>query len=512
MSIDEICSRCLPYTLHMVYSDQYNLVNAYNLCLLSILSYDNVHIEQEADKPKKPGNDTFAYWLNTLKRIPHYQGHAPLVKQVNSKEDAYTAIDGYDLKDGSQPHQDITSSECGFAVDSEAAYIFVRGTQEVMLDGAIDADAKMVPLTEGHGLVHRGFYQQFVKIINSKQFSDFYDKYASKKKHIYVTGHSLGGAVATLITAYLVSRYGKKPLLYTFGSPRVANDEFCRFYDGKFTHFRHVNDDDLVPMVPARWMEEGIQLIDYENNALVVDEGDAAKIAAQRAANPGVSVVVIVSALGVKAYRVINAEGSAYMHHGVLMQFEHFNHDQSVLTNVTSSSLALKKIEKLRRLHPGKNFHEHARSLPDNADKSISLASGANHASGQYLEKLKAELSAVYQLYEQNGCFAKTLKACGDVSYVLRYHQAIMYLDQLQAQAKARYDDGIQRIGRIRLFPKLGIGGRLLANSYDKEMAKIRADLEELNHIYEKIPRVNAKYIAGVIRLSDHLKSQLSRL
>lgn len=49
---------------------------------------------------------------------------------------------------------------------------------------------------------------------------------------IYISGHSLGGAIATL-AAYEVSRAhpDRHVVLYTFGSPRVGNAQFCRQFD-----------------------------------------------------------------------------------------------------------------------------------------------------------------------------------------------------------------------------------------------------------------------------------------
>ncbi len=76
-------------------------------------------------------------------------------------------------------------------------------------------------------------------------------------RSLWITGHSLGGALAVLATAKL--RFEKaQPVsgLYTYGQPRVGDFEFCSRFDqgfGDYT-FRFVNFQDIVPRVPLRNM------------------------------------------------------------------------------------------------------------------------------------------------------------------------------------------------------------------------------------------------------------------
>ena len=70
---------------------------------------------------------------------------------------------------------------------------------------------------------------------------------------IVCTGHSLGGALSVLLS-YWVSRYVKrKPLVYTFGSPRIGNSTFAELVDRAVPHiFRVVNACDVIPTWPIR--------------------------------------------------------------------------------------------------------------------------------------------------------------------------------------------------------------------------------------------------------------------
>ncbi|XP_057958863.1 uncharacterized protein LOC131151613 isoform X2 [Malania oleifera] len=74
--------------------------------------------------------------------------------------------------------------------------------------------------------------------------------------HVYVTGHSLGGALATLLALELSSsqlaKHGAISVtMYNFGSPRVGNKRFAELYNEKVKDsWRVVNHRDIIPTVP----------------------------------------------------------------------------------------------------------------------------------------------------------------------------------------------------------------------------------------------------------------------
>jgi len=72
---------------------------------------------------------------------------------------------------------------------------------------------------------------------------------------LWITGHSLGGALAALATAAFTFS-AREPVngLYTFGQPRVGDPGFCTQCDSHFgdAMFRFVNDEDVVTRVPPR--------------------------------------------------------------------------------------------------------------------------------------------------------------------------------------------------------------------------------------------------------------------
>jgi triacylglycerol lipase len=73
---------------------------------------------------------------------------------------------------------------------------------------------------------------------------------------LFITGHSLGGAAATLAALdSAVNTPFKTPVVYTFAAPRVGNPSFADTYDavvagGPAATWRVVNMFDVVPLLP----------------------------------------------------------------------------------------------------------------------------------------------------------------------------------------------------------------------------------------------------------------------
>jgi triacylglycerol lipase len=75
-----------------------------------------------------------------------------------------------------------------------------------------------------------------------------------KKSQVFVTGHSLGGALAVISTLHIDQEICKKkvfssPILYSFASPRVGNQVFAREFPKN--SYRIFNTEDLVANVPS---------------------------------------------------------------------------------------------------------------------------------------------------------------------------------------------------------------------------------------------------------------------
>ncbi|KAF6262015.1 hypothetical protein COO60DRAFT_1699568 [Scenedesmus sp. NREL 46B-D3] len=111
----------------------------------------------------------------------------------------------------------------------------------------------------GAAKIHSGFLRCWsgtgldVKVLG--MLSSLVDTSLDRKRlKIYLTGHSMGGAVATLAAYDLLKKYKGEldPLrqvsVYTFGAPRVGNHMFARQYEAAVPDTWHViNDQDTVP-------------------------------------------------------------------------------------------------------------------------------------------------------------------------------------------------------------------------------------------------------------------------
>jgi hypothetical protein len=100
----------------------------------------------------------------------------------------------------------------------------------------------------GGGEVHEGFF---------KAFNLFWEIHGAEILHqigdraLCLTGHSLGGALATLAAAHLE----RVSALYTFGSPAVGNEKFGHVFRQRgLPMFRFVHGLDLVTTVPLSQM------------------------------------------------------------------------------------------------------------------------------------------------------------------------------------------------------------------------------------------------------------------
>jgi len=70
---------------------------------------------------------------------------------------------------------------------------------------------------------------------------------------LHVTGHSLGGAMATDAAFDLVLNHGFTAGAYTFGSPRAGNYVYAAILGQRLSyHFRVTHNNDVVPHLPAR--------------------------------------------------------------------------------------------------------------------------------------------------------------------------------------------------------------------------------------------------------------------
>ncbi|MCC2277151.1 lipase family protein [Streptoverticillium reticulum] len=143
-----------------------------------------------------------------------------------------------------------------------------RGTEPRKLrDWLSDVEGVPWPGPGGLGYVHFGFGEALHSI-----FADVQGALAElrdKQQTVWLTGHSLGGALAMLAGCRL---HFEEPYLtadgiYTFGQPRTCDRALADAHDKAFAGrmYRFVNDKDVVPHLPPEplyWHAQALRHID----------------------------------------------------------------------------------------------------------------------------------------------------------------------------------------------------------------------------------------------------------
>jgi hypothetical protein len=100
------------------------------------------------------------------------------------------------------------------------------------------------------GLVHSGFYDATMSIITDV-IKAIQDLNPDKTLPVYLTGHSLGGAMASLAAWMLSQNAGiGVAKVITFASPKPGDSYFKSAYNLKLTQVRYENYEDIVPLLP----------------------------------------------------------------------------------------------------------------------------------------------------------------------------------------------------------------------------------------------------------------------
>jgi hypothetical protein len=149
----------------------------------------------------------------------------------------------------------LRSTQMYFAQRPELAILAFCGTVKGNLQNLLtNFDALPVnPNDPGNTIVHKGFSDALdIVWTDAKQLLDGY-RQEHPASQIYFTGHSLGGALATLaIWRFQKDQTDRNVSLYTIGCPRVGNGQFCKELNDRATKgiFRYMDGNDLVTHVP----------------------------------------------------------------------------------------------------------------------------------------------------------------------------------------------------------------------------------------------------------------------
>jgi triacylglycerol lipase len=146
---------------------------------------------------------------------------------------------------------DRAGTQAFLAASGQAVVIAFRGTEPKQLDDIL-TDAKFQLEAGPFGKVHAGFKVGLERVLADVLAA--LKPHREARKPLWLTGHSLGAALATLLAAELQKKRFPVQGLYTFGSPRVGDGEFAAALQAKLPEriHRFVNHEDLVTRVPPR--------------------------------------------------------------------------------------------------------------------------------------------------------------------------------------------------------------------------------------------------------------------
>jgi triacylglycerol lipase len=124
-----------------------------------------------------------------------------------------------------------------------------------------------LPLREAlGGRVHGGFWQDWRNVADL--VVEQVRRLRDRNQELWITGHSLGGALSVLAALTLVTQDQSVNGVYTFGAPRIGDLDFSNNYNSylQAQTLRLVNHRDMVPRVPPlQWGYQHVGQMIYFN-------------------------------------------------------------------------------------------------------------------------------------------------------------------------------------------------------------------------------------------------------
>ena len=141
-------------------------------------------------------------------------------------------------------------TQCMVCGNDKDIVITFRGSEKKAADWLANFQAVRDPGPLSKTKAHEGFQDAFFPI--AVGLANTIDNMRDNQQNLWFTGHSLGGALASIAAGVMAEN--KYPVygIYTFASPRLGDDVFAEQLDKAVEgpHFRVVNSLDLVPHVP----------------------------------------------------------------------------------------------------------------------------------------------------------------------------------------------------------------------------------------------------------------------
>ncbi|MEO0852711.1 MAG: lipase family protein [Cyanobacteria bacterium J06648_11] len=212
---------------------------------------------------------------------------AELSQQIY-KDDSSELFDGFET-DSKPLHDAKTDTQCAVLFDRDRAIVVFRGSERKVVDWQTNFDTSQERASFDREVIDKEIVDADCleqtypygesSSSNSKMHGGFVNAYFSVREQIHqlvrdrdldritTTGHSLGGALATLCAVDLQYNFSEKVTqieAYTYGSPRVGNEGFRSSFNQRVPNsYRFVHGMDIVPALP-RWWQGQYRHVDRE--------------------------------------------------------------------------------------------------------------------------------------------------------------------------------------------------------------------------------------------------------
>ncbi|ATA22543.1 lipase (class 3) [Gibbsiella quercinecans] len=269
----EICPfRAWELVLH--HQKDYSIANGINLGAAATLAYaddstlDTVSITrffinqcQDLSRLPQLYKDGSA-WNTLVQDVPFSERYHPPVFMDTSR-DTSPKVDEKNPHGTAQPEGDIAATKADgdtqlyYVYNADKVIVAWRGTASLFDVGTdlafrpvnselCDIDKTQCSSLLPAGKVHDGFWSGYSRVCKKFEAELSELEKLIKINDLFICGHSLGGALALIQSAYLQN---DDPVLYTYGMPRTFTKDAVEQLSS-ITHYRHVNDNDPIPAVP----------------------------------------------------------------------------------------------------------------------------------------------------------------------------------------------------------------------------------------------------------------------
>lgn len=203
--------------------------------------YFDTHAESVFEGDSVSYSKINAWWLAELCRLVYRQGADEVSDATGpTRKEVLGRVKLEEVEFFNEDETQAALIKTGDSSQNRFAALVFRGTNE-LVDWLVDFDA--IPESwSGAGLVHHGFANALESVWDKIKTS--LGNNVPSDCPLFITGHSLGAALATLASSLLHPQG-----LYTFGSPRVGDRDFAAALSG-VSVFRVVNNRDAVTTVP----------------------------------------------------------------------------------------------------------------------------------------------------------------------------------------------------------------------------------------------------------------------